>query len=367
LLAGNSIEPLLDGHETYPAMIQAIDGARETVGLASYIFDGSGVGADFVRSLVAASRRGVDVRVLIDDVDVRFSRSSAAPPLRQAGVAVGVFNPTLVPARLHAANLRNHRKILVVDGVLGFTGGMNIDQRYWNPENPRAASRDLHFRISGPVVEHLSEVFVEDWQFSTGEVLPGAKWFPLLKPSAGSGLARGIDAGPDETSERLQWAIIGGLNAAEKSVRILTPYFIPDPALISCLNSAAMRGVSVVIILPETCDLPHIHWAAYAHLWQMLERGCKIWLSRGTFDHSKLMVVDGVWSFLGSANWDTRSLRLNFEFNVECYDADLGRKLDALINQKLSVSRPLTLSEVNSRSLAVKIRDGIARLFAPFL
>jgi cardiolipin synthase len=365
LLPGNAVEPLLNGVETYPAMLEAIAAAQRSIMLGSYIFDGDGVGAQFVEALVAAKARGVEVRVLVDDVSNRFSRHSAPKPLAHAGVPVGIFNPPLVPARLHAANLRNHRKIMVVDGALGFTGGMNIARRYWR-DGPDRAFRDLHFRLRGPVVTHLAEVFCDDWAFAAGERLQGEKWFPPLAP-AGSVLARGIESGPDEAFERVRWAMIGALNAAQRSVRVLTPYFIPDSTLISCLNAAALRGVDVDIVLPEETDLPHVQWAAFGQLWQVLDHGCEVYLRPGPFDHSKLLVVDGAYVLLGSANWDARSLRLNFEFDVECYSVELGAKMDGLVEARLSQSRPYTMAHSNARPLPVKLRDGIARLFAPYL
>jgi cardiolipin synthase len=361
LLGGNALEPLVGGARAYPAMLEAIDSARMSVALASYIFHGDGIGARFVEALVAASRRGVAVRVLIDDVSCRFSRHSAARPLRRAGVRVGVFNPPLVPARMHAVNLRNHRKILVTDGVLGFTGGMNIDRRYWGKE----PYRDLQFRLRGPVVAHLMEVFADDWQFTTGEALRGAAWFGALEPS-GNALARGIEAGPDESLDRLRWTLIGALEAARRSVRIATPYFIPDAALIAALNAAALRGVEVDIVLPQESDLPHVHWAALHQLWQVLQCGCRVWLTPGPFDHSKLMVVDRAWTLLGSANWDARSLRLNFELNVECYCAELAGRADEHLLERRAGARRISCADLESRPLPVKLRDGAARLFAPY-
>ena len=366
LLQGNAVEPLIDGAHAYPAMLDAIGRARRSIAMSSYIFDGTGVAAPFVEALAAATRRGVEVHVLIDDVDARWSRSSAVKPLRRAGVDVAVFNPPLLPARLHAVNLRNHRKILVVDGVEGFTGGINVDCRYWRPDAPEQAFRDLHFRLRGPVVAHLMEVFADDWHFATGEALRGEKWFPHLS-SAGTILARGIEAGPDESFERVRWAVIGGLSAAQRSVRILTPYFLPDQSLITALDAAALRGVEVDIVLPETSDLPHVHWAAFGQLWQVLERGCRVWLRPGPFDHSKLMLVDGAWTLLGSANWDARSLRLNFELNVECYSVELGAHLEGLVQARIAGARRYTFADDSRRGFAARMRDGVARLFAPYL
>jgi cardiolipin synthase len=365
LLPGNAVEPLLNGAEAYPAMLEAIGGARRTIMLASYIFDGDGVGAQFVDALAAAKARGVEVRVLIDDVSSRFSWNSATGPLERAGIALGIFNPPLVPARLHAANLRNHRKIMVVDGATGFTGGMNIARKFWR-DGPDQACRDLHFRLRGPVVTHLAEVFCDDWTFTTGERLGGERWFPVLEP-AGSILARGIDSGPDEGFGRVRWAMIGALNAAQRSVRIVTPYFIPDSALITALNAASLRGVDVDVLMPAQSDLPHVQWASFGQMWQVLDHGCHLYLRPGPFDHTKLMVVDGAYVLFGSANWDARSLRLNFEFDVECYSVELGARMDAMVEARIQQSHPYTLAQVNARPLAVKLRDGIARLFAPYL
>jgi cardiolipin synthase len=362
LLQGNAIEPLKDGAEAYPAMLRALESAQRSVALASYIFHRDGIGAEFVEALVRAKKRGVEVRVLVDDVDVRFTRSSAIQPLRRAGVQTGVFNPPLLPARLHALNLRNHRKILVVDGQLGFTGGMNIDRAYWGEQ----ASRDLHFALRGPVVAHLVEVFADDWHFATGESLRGPDWFPELAES-GPSLARGIESGPDERVERLRWTMIGAANAAQQSVRVLTPYFLPDAALVSALNAAALRGIEVDIILPERNDLPHVKWASMHGLWQVLEGKCRVWQSPGVFDHSKLMVVDASWTLLGSGNWDARSLRLNFEFDVESYCTDLGGRMEQLVLQRRAAAHPVTMANVEGRPFPVKLRDGAARLFAPLL
>lgn len=363
---GNCIEPLLGGEQAYPAMLTAIDGARESVALASYIFERHGIGKRFVEALGRAVARGVEVRVLLDDTHARFSWSSAARALRKARVPVGVFNPKLVPARFHAIQLRNHAKILIADGCIGFTGGLNIAADYWPEDSAEPGSSDLHFRLAGPVVAHLAEVFAADWHFATDEVLAGEKWFPPIE-ARGDAIARGIESGPDQNFERLRWTIHGALAVARSSVRILTPYFLPDPPLIAALNTAAMRGVEVDIILPARNDLPFVQWAMHAQLWQVLERGCRVWLQPGPFDHSKLLLVDDAWALFGSMNWDERSLRLNFEFNVECYSAALGTQLAAVVASRRAAARRVTHAEMNARRLPVKLRDGIARLFAPFL
>jgi cardiolipin synthase len=267
-----------------------------------------------------------------------------------------------------SVNLRNHRKILVADGSIGFTGGINIREACLLASNPRKPVRDLHFKVEGPVVGHLQATFAEDWVFTTGEALGGDAWFPILDSvPGGTAFTRGISDGPDEDFDKLRWALLGGLAAARRSVRIQTPYFLPDPALLNAINVAAMRGVSVQLVLPEANNLPFMHWAAMAQMWQVLVHGCRVWLTHGSFDHGKVMTVDDAWSFVGSANWDARSLRLNFEFNLEVFDPAFASRLNAILDRRLVGARELTLAEVDGRPLPAKVRDGIARLFTPYL
>lgn len=366
LVGGNLIEPLVDGDEAYPAMLAAINSARRTITLATYIFDRDELGEAFVQALSGAVKRGVLVRVLIDATGTRYSWPSILGRLQSEGIPHARFLPALPLWRMSSINLRNHRKLLVVDGQFGFTGGMNLRQGHWISKQPSHPVHDLHFRVAGPVVAHLQEVFVDDWHFTTGESLLGELWFPPLE-AVGPVVARGIADGPDEDVDPLRWAIMAALSAARSSVCIATPYFLPDAPLISALNLAAMRGVTVDIVLPERVNLPFVQWASRASWWQVLERGCRLWLTPGPFDHSKIMLVDGRWTLLGSANWDPRSLRLNFEFNLECYNEELTARLERWFQAKRDGSHRVTLAEVDARSLRCKLRDGFARLFSPYL
>jgi cardiolipin synthase len=367
LLKSNRITALHNGDEAYSSMIQAIDEAQDSVVLSTYIFDNDRAGRLFLDAFERATARRVEVRVLIDDLGARYSWPSVLRPLRRAGVHVGRFLPKLIPVWTRFANLRNHRKVMVVDGRVGFTGGMNIREACLLELNLRQLVRDLHFRVEGPAVAHLQEVLVDDWAFTTGELLQGGRWFPPLE-STGETLARGIVDGPDEDFERLRMTLLGAVACAQSSITILTPYFIPDSALITSLNVAAMRGVDVNILLPAENNLRIVQWASTAQLWQVLQRGCRVWLTPPPFDHTKLMVVDEAWVLIGSSNWDARSLRLNFEFDLECYDPELGASLQQWVhNERLQGARPVTLAEVDRRILLVRIRDGIARLLSPYL
>ena len=366
LLPGNRIEPLLNGDQAYPAMLEAIDNARHSIALSTYIFDRDEAGLAFARSLGAAVRRGVEVRVLIDATGSHYSWPGIGGALRQEKVRFAKFLPTFPVWQLVSLNLRDHRKILVVDGRTGFTGGLNLRIGHWLAKAPSSPVQDVHVRVEGPVVAELQEVFADDWLFTTGESLRGEQWFPRLE-STGPVIARGIADGPDEDYDKMRWTFLSALASARESIRVATPYFLPEPGLISELNVAAMRGVRVDILLPARSNLPLVQWASQAQWWQVLEHGCRLWLTPPPFDHSKLLVVDDCWSFVGSANWDPRSLRLNFEFNIECYDAELAGKLTGIFEAKRSQARRVTIEEMDARRLPVRFRDGVARLFTPFL
>ncbi len=366
LLPGNNVFPLIDGDEAYPAMVAAIDGARRSVSLCTYIFDSGQAGDRFRDALAGAQQRGVEVRVLIDHVGSRYSPVSMFTQLEQAGVKAVSFLPTRVPRFAPYTNLRNHRKILVVDGQTGFTGGTNIRDGHCLKSNPDSPVQCLHFRFEGPVVWHLQEAFAVDWAFAAGETLEGDTWFPSIGRQ-GDVWARGIDDGPDEDFDKLELVMIGALAAAQSTVDVVTPYFLPDSGLIHALNSAALRGVRVRIVLPSVNNLPIVHWASRALWRQVLERGCEIYLTPPPFDHTKLFLVDGIWSLLGSTNWDPRSLRLNFEFNVECYDEQLAGSLLPLVDSRVANAHRVTLSELDTQPLTERLRDGLARLASPYL
>ena len=368
LTAGNKIEPLVNGDAAFPAMLAAIESAKRSITLGTYIFDNDESGGKFVTALKSAVERNVAVRVLIDAAGTRYSWPPITYKLHHAKIPFGKFLPASIftPWRAATINLRNHRKSLIVDGKIAFTGGINIRHGNVLAEKPKSPVQDLQFHIEGPVVAQLQEAFANDWAFTTGEVLDGNPWFPELS-DCGDVIARAVKDGPDTDFENLRLTLLAALAEAQTSVKILTPYFLPDNALVTALNLASLRGVRVDIILPAKNNLPFVQWASRAMWWQVLERGCRIWLTPPPFDHSKLMIVDGHWVFLGSANWDARSLRLNFELNVECYGRDFADEMEKFMQKKISTAREVKLSEVDGRSLPIKLRDAIARLFSPYL
>lgn len=370
LRSGNRIEPLVDGDEAYPPMLEAIARAEHSVLLASYIFDHDRVGVQFRDALVAAHRRGVMVRVLIDAVGARYGRPPMPRRLRELGVPVATFLPTAGSSLIRYANLRNHRKLLLVDGRVGFTGGMNIREGHQLSLAPADPVRCLHFRIEGPLVADMTRVFQQDWTFTTHEVLPSVE---VLCPPVGltgvdgTVVARGVPDGPDADIENMPKLMLGAIAAARRRIAIVTPYFLPDARIASTLAVAALRGLQVDIILPQRNNVRLMDWATVPQLLPLLESGCRVWHTPPPFDHTKLFLVDGAWSLIGSTNWDARSLRLNFELNLECYDADLAARLDALVATRIEHARPVRLVDLQRRPVVVRVRDGVARLFSPYL
>jgi cardiolipin synthase A/B len=362
LWPGNAIVPLENGEGAYPAMLAAIENGVSSIHLCTYIFDGDDTGKRFAMALARAADRGVEVRVIVDSLGEKYSKPTARELLKGSAVEFRSFLPLRPGGYL---NLRNHRKILVVDGAVGFTGGMNIGSRHL-VTGPPPVVKDLHFQVSGPVVADLQRTFIDDWRFAKGEQLTGERFFPALAP-AGSALVRAVSDGPDKEFRKLHWIILGALSCAKRRVTIVTPYFIPDRPLVAALVTAALRGVSITMVLPEVNNLPFVQWASRSYLWELLQQGVKIYAQPAPFVHTKVIVVDGSWSLIGSANLDPRSLRLNFELDLEVYDLNFAGLLEARCASAVAASREITLAEMDARSLPIKIRDGAAKLFSPYL
>jgi len=364
LTAGNRLAAFHNGDQAYPVMLEAIASARHSIHLSTYIFDGDGTGKTFVEALSAATARGVEVRVIVDGLGEKYSHPTARKLLHGSAVEIARFLPMRQGGHL---NLRNHRKILIIDGRAGFTGGMNIGGRHM-VEHPETSSPvvDMHFKVEGPVVADLQKVFLEDWFFVTGDFHDEERFFPSL-PAAGTAQVRAIADGPDKVFRKLLWIIMGALSCAGERVQIMTPYFIPDRALISALITTAMRGVEVTLILPASNNLPLVHWATRSYLWELLQCGIRIYYQPPPFVHTKLFLVDGLWSLIGSANLDPRSLRLNFELNLETYDCQFNSILEKHYLAALSRSREITLAEMDGRPLPERLRDGAAKLLSPYL
>lgn len=370
LTSANQIETLKTGDEAYAAMQTAIETAQKSIILETYIFDRDPIGLRLADALIAATNRGIAVRVLIDAVGARYSVPSIVGYLRDGGVVVDVFNGNIIMGlRLPYANLRTHRKILVADGAIAFVGGMNIRQGFTTEFAGDDSTHDTHFRVTGPVVEDILAIAADDWRFATDEFLNGEEWHssPANEPSDEAVIMRAVPSGPDSTLENNHKMLMGAFSIARHSIRIMSPYFLPDRELISALTTAARRGVRVDIVVPTSNNLVLVDRAMTAQFDQILKNYCHIWRATGPFDHSKLMAIDGTWSYVGSSNLDPRSLRLNFEIDLEVMDKDFTHTIEKRIDKAITSATAVKLADLKARPYLVRLIDRILWLGSPYL
>jgi cardiolipin synthase len=359
----NRVEILRNGEQAYPAMLHAIENARNSVLLSSYIFDTDDIGKAFITALSDAVARGVMVRVLIDSFGSLYSFPHAVRLLRKAGVRASRFLP-LVHRNSWLLNMRNHRKILAVDGSQAFVGGMNIGNRHVMSRHRGGGTADVQFLIEGEAAIALTDIFCRDWQFATGELLQ-------IEPSAdldsGGTACRPISDGPGPELGTLPKLLLGLIGSAKSSVTIVTPYFLPPPAIVGALIGASLRDVRVRILLPEKNNLPYVKWATEHGLAEILESSIEVYYQPSPFSHTKMLLIDDDFLQIGSYNMDSRSLRLNFELAVNIFDLDLRRDIDAQVEEKISRSVCLNEQYLTAKPLAARIRNAIAWLSAPYL
>ena len=364
-LADNALMPLLNGDEAYPEMLSAIEQASTSIVLSSYIFAFDDIGRQFVAALVNAQRRGVMVRVMIDGLGVGYGLSlvRADRVLRKQGVKTARFLAALSTSGTRFINLRNHRKILSVDGQLAFIGGINIRDSNLLLGSATHKTQDVHFKVQGPVINQINHVFAADWAFANGERLDLPRWSGVgdTLPVAG----RVLLDGPDDNFQKLKLTILGAVQAARRRVCVVSPYFLPDKSISSALQLAVLRGVIVDVCVPKTNNLPFVGWAMQANQSELLAIGVNLYQLPDPFDHSKLFLVDDDWCLVGSSNWDARSLELNFEINLECFDAELNSKLTEIVDEKLA--RAVKLVQPPDHHFFVRLRNNFFRLFSPYL
>lgn len=365
LSRGNVIQILHNGEATYPAMLEAIRNAKDRVLLTTYILKTDKTGQSFINELSAAVERGVEVNVIVDGVGELYSWPKPSSLLAKKNIAVVRFMPpSLFPPSIYL-NMRNHRKLLVVDNDIAFAGGMNIgDGNLALPDNPRKIS-DIHFSFQGPIVNDLSKLFYDDWLLATGQQLPRD-----VTPSYvnnGDTACRVIPDGPDEDLYFLALAIKAVIATAEDSIDIMTPYFVPDRELISALQSAALRGVTIRIVLPVKNDLFYMNWANRNVLSELLQQNIDIYYQATPFCHSKLLCIDQGYSMLGSANLDPRSLRLNYELGIEVFSEEINASIRVHFDEVISKSTRLDRVELENRSIPIRIRDSLVSLLSPYL
>ncbi|WP_141737113.1 phospholipase D-like domain-containing protein [Marinobacter sp. X15-166B] len=365
---GNHVKALYNGDQAYPQMLAAIDAARHRILLASYIFKPDRAGQSFVDRLAAAVARGVDVRVLIDGVGEHYSFRRISTVLKKRGVRVVRFlPPRLIPPSIYI-NLRNHRKLLVVDNHIAFAGGMNISEDNCEYATRKKRIADIHFKFMGPIVPALADLFEQDWRYTRARPRQALADPPMRATGEqGDAGCRLIADGPDQQIDALELTLAAVVSTASHSILIITPYFLPSRELISALMSASMRGVRVSVVLPEKNNLPYMNWASRSSLIELSQWGINIYYQPPPFSHTKLLCIDQGYCFVGSANLDPRSLRLNFELGVEVFSESVNAELRKHANDLINRSRLMSYQQLSDRSILVRLRDAIAALMTPYL
>ncbi len=365
---GNKVSFHIDAGETYGLMEEAIRQAAHHINLDYYIFRPDATGERFADLLIARARQGIRVNLLYDTLgswslhrDKEFLGR-----LKAAGVQVRAFLPPRLLMRPWHLNLRNHRKLMVVDGRIGFTGGLNIGQAFVSPPRRFGVWRDAHLRIEGPAVLELQWVFAEDWHFATGEQLLGSDYFPEPQ-RCGEDVVQVLPSGPDEEIDSAHAAFFTAIATAAEEVFLCTPYFIPDASILMALQSAALRGVDVRLLVPRRSDHLIVTLAGRSYYEDLLRCGVKIYEFLPGVEHSKLVIVDRRLTIVGSANMDMRSFTYSFEISAQVYGEAFAERVRAVFMDDLSASRIVAPEEFSRRSLFVRLAENSCRMLSPLL
>ncbi len=363
VLKGNRAELLQNGDEIFPAMIQAIEGAKQSVNLESYIFTDDRAGAMVTNALVDAARRGIEVRVLIDGTGGH--PGALADQMKKGGVDLRVYE-AVKPWNLLRIGRRTHRKILVVDGTVCFTGGLGIEARWLgNARNPNEW-RDTQVRVTGPVAAQMQAIFGENWTYTTGEILAGDKFYPPIAP-AGDIDAQAIKVSRDDASSLAKMLYYVAIESAVKSVHIQNAYFLPDKQVRESLVKAAQRGVDVRIMVPgKHIDVPAVRRASRHHYGELLQGGVKIYEYLDTMMHTKSAAFDGIFAIIGSINFDSRSMLKNAEESITFYDRGFAAKVEAMFDADMQHCRETTYDRWRRRDLGDRLSEIFSNLFTPF-
>ncbi|RZI48376.1 cardiolipin synthase [Lactococcus kimchii] len=356
-----------DGREKFDALIEDINQAKHHVHMEYYIFRMDHLGQEIYEALLAARERGVEVKLLIDAWGSNKTKMKEFKELEDLGGHVAQFFPLILPLINPRTNYRLHRKIVVIDGVIGYTGGFNVGDEYASVTKKFGYWRDNHLRLTGDIVYSLQHRFILDWNSQHRfEITRGEPYFPD-SITAGTAATQLVTSGPDEDKEQIKLAYMKMVSGAEREIVIQTPYYIPSDALHESIKLALLSGVQVKMLIPNKPDHPLVYWATYFHAAELVKYGAKVYTYENGFVHSKTLIVDGEYASVGSANLDYRSLQLCFEANVIIYDYDIAQKLRNDFMKDLKLSKALTLDRYDQRKRWIRFKEGLARLIAPML
>lgn len=363
-LRGNAVELLVDGDATFKSILGGIDAATEYLLVQFYIVRDDELGRALQRRLIERSRAGVEVWFLYDEIGTR-GVSSYLTELREAGVHVSSFHSTRGTRNRFQLNFRNHRKIVVADGRSGWVGGLNVGNEYTGHDPKWPGWRDTHMKLSGPAVLELQLSFVEDWRWATDEFLD-LSWEPVAAAD-GDGVVLILPSGPADRLETCSLMYQQAIHAAQQRIWIASPYFVPDPGVTSALHLAALRGVDVQIIIPDVPDSKAVYYSAYAFLGELLRTGVRVHRYLPGFMHQKVFLVDDVVAGVGTANFDNRSFRLNFEVTALVHDERFLRDVEAMFEADFARSRRMTVQEIAEKPWWFRVLSRASFLAAPLL
>ncbi|MDN6030462.1 MAG: cardiolipin synthase, partial [Lactococcus plantarum] len=356
-----------DGREKFDALIDDISKAKHHIHIEYYIFRMDNLGKEVTEALIAARQRGVEVRVLIDAWGSNRTKHRDFKALTEAGGEVVYFFPLILPLINPRTNYRLHRKIVVIDGKIGYTGGFNIGDEYVTVTKKFGYWRDNHLRVTGDVVYSLQNRFIMDWNSQhRHDISESIAYFP---DSTGSGnlTTQFVTSGPDSKREQIKMTYLKMINAAENEILIQTPYFIPDDAIHEALKLALLSGVKVKLLIPNKPDHPFVYWATYFFSGSLIDYGAEVYTYEIGFVHAKTIIIDGKFASVGSANFDYRSFMLDFEGNMVIYSSEVAQQLHGNFLEDLTVSLQLTKERYEQRSAWIKFKEGVARLISPML
>ncbi|VAW20424.1 Cardiolipin synthase, ClsA [hydrothermal vent metagenome] len=366
LTTGNEVKLLNNGEATFKAILNAIDKACHHIHLEYYIIDDDEIGNQLKRELIKKSREGVEVRVIIDDVGSWSLSKKYIKELRDAGVELYPFMEVRFPRLTSRLNYRNHRKIVVIDGEVGFTGGINLADRYKTGNKKVGLWRDTHIQITGDAVSCLQVIFAADWFFVKKENLAGDKYFKPFSEAPGVPVQI-TSSGPDSDWKSIEQAYFTAIAGAKQHVYITTPYLIPPQDIVSALKTAALGNIDVRIIIPERSDARVSKWCSFSFVNELLEAGVKVYFYKKGFIHSKILIVDSILSSVGTTNLDFRSFETNFEINAFIYDKEFTERMILQFNIDLENSMEIVLEEWSQRSWINKLRESLAHIVSPML
>jgi len=365
IIEGNTTTTLVNGEKMFPAMLEAIQSAKKTINVETYVYSVGEIGAKFAEALTERAKAGVKVKVMLDGVGSAPGAAKYVKQLQDAGAHVVKYHPLhwfALSAAQHRNN-RTHRKLLIIDGVVGFTGGAGVADEWMGNADSKDHWRDTHYKVQGPVVAQLQAAFVDNWMETTGEVLQGDAYFPPLE-KAGDQASQVFRSSPDGGSESMELLYLQSIAAAEKHIRLATAYFVPDQLSIRALVDAAKRGVKVQIIVPsDKIDVKIVRPASRARWGSLLEAGVEIYEYQPTMYHVKQMIVDHLWVSIGSANLDNLSFRLNDEANLNVMDEAFAREQIQIFEGDLAKSKRITYEQWKRRPFTTKLGEGFASMF----